>query len=373
MTMYNNSNLEIYKFLPIIILSVLCSCAGRTFPSGEIRPGEIWYDTEGNPINAHGGGMLYHNGRYWWYGEYKTAGEEGNLAQVGVSCYSSSNLSEWRNEGIVLPVSEDEHSEIAKGCILERPKVIYNSRTGKFVMWFHLELKGRGYSSARSGIAVADRPEGPFTYLKSTRCAPGHYPLNSLPLHKGPHKTFHFGDDPDSVNVLGRDLAEGQMTRDMQLFVDDDGRAYQLAASEENSTLHIAELNEDYTDYTGRYVRAFVNRYMEAPAVFKKDGLYWFMGSDCTGWLPNAARSAVAPSIWGPWTELGNPCEGDDAETTFHSQSTYILPVAGCPDKFIYMGDRWNPKDAQDGRYIWLPITFEEGHFIIRWQDSWEL
>ena len=175
------------------------------------------------------------------------------------------------------------------------------------------------------------------------------------------------------MNVLGRDLAEGQMTRDMQLFVDDDGRAYQLAASEENSTLHIAELNEDYTDYTGRYVRAFVNRYMEAPAVFKKDGLYWFMGSDCTGWLPNAARSAVAPSIWGPWTELGNPCEGEDAETTFHSQSTYILPMAGCPDKFIYMGDRWNPKDAQDGRYIWLPITFEEGRFIIRWQDSWEL
>lgn len=91
MTMYNNSNPAIYRFLPIIILSVLCSCAGRTFPSGEIRPGEIWYDTEGNPINAHGGGMLYHNGRYWWYGEYKTAGEEGNLAQVGVSCYSSSN------------------------------------------------------------------------------------------------------------------------------------------------------------------------------------------------------------------------------------------------------------------------------------------
>ena len=112
---------------------------------------------------------------------------------------------------------------------------------------------------------------------------------------------------------------------------------------------------------------------IEAPAVFKKDGLYWFMGSDCTGWLPNAARSAVAPSIWGPWTELGNPCEGEDAETTFHSQSTYILPVVGCPDKFIYMGDRWNPKDAQDGRYIWLPITFEEGRFIIRWQDSWEL
>lgn len=68
---------------------------------------------------------------------------------------------------------------------------------------------------------------------------------------------------------------------------------------------------------------------MEAPAIFKKDGLYYFMGSGCTGWKPNAARSAVAPSIWGPWTELGNPCQGENSETTFHSQSTYILPVSG--------------------------------------------
>lgn len=33
--------------------------------------GEVWLDTDGNPINAHGGGILYHNGRYYWYGEYK--------------------------------------------------------------------------------------------------------------------------------------------------------------------------------------------------------------------------------------------------------------------------------------------------------------
>ena len=357
-----------------LLILVFSGCGGREISYNAVfHPGELWYDTDGEVINAHGGGMLYHKGRYYWYGEYKVGGEAGNLAQVGVSCYSSYNLSEWKNEGIVLAVSESDSSDIARGCILERPKVIFNKKTGKFVMWFHLEFKGQGYYSARSGIAISDKPEGPFEYLRSTRCAPGHYPLNLLPVHKGPHKTFHYGDDPDSVNVVGRDLECGQMTRDMQLFVDDDGRAYQIAASEENSTLHIAELDEDYTGYTGRYVRAFINRYMEAPAVFKKDGLYWFMGSGCTGWNPNAARSAVAPSIWGPWTELGNPCVGDDASTTFHSQSTYILPVAGKENTFIYMGDRWNPKDAIDGRYVWLPIEFEDGRFTIRWKEKWEL
>ena len=163
------------------------------------------------------------------------------------------------------------------------------------------------------------------------------------------------------------------MARDMQLFVDDYGKAYHIFASETNSTIHIAELTDDFLDYTGKYVRAFVNRYMEAPAIFKKDGLYYFMGSGCTGWKPNAARSAVAPSIWGPWTELGNPCQGENSETTFHSQSTYILPVSGRKNVFIYIGDRWNPQNAIDGRYIWLPIDFQDNRFNIHWHNEWDL
>ncbi len=78
-----------------------------------------------------------------------------------------------------------------------------------------------------------------------------------------------------------------------------------------------------------QYVRVFANRYMEAPAIFKKDGKCYIIASDCTGWDPNAARSAVADNIFGPYTELGNPCIGEGAEITFNSQSTYVLPVAG--------------------------------------------
>lgn len=95
------------------------------------------------------------------------------------------------------------------------------------------------------------------------------------------------------------------------------------------------------------------------------------MGSGCTGWAPNAARSAFAPSIWGPWTELGNPCEGEGSQLTFNYQSTFILPVAGKANTFIYMGDRWNPKNAIDGRYVWLPIEFDGDRFKIHWRDSW--
>jgi hypothetical protein len=112
---------------------------------------------------------------------------------------------------------------------------------------------------------------------------------------------------------------------------------------------------------------------MEAPALFKKDSLYYFIGSGCTGWNPNSARSAIAPSIWGPWEELGNPCTGTDSALTFHSQATFVLPVAGRKNAFIYMADRWNPANAIDGRHVWLPVRFEGRRILLKWVDQWDL
>ncbi len=377
-----------------ILLSLLLAAIGsttaqtnpKTPDSRYFAPGALWPDNNGVHINAHGGGMLRYDNRYYWFGEHKIAGPEGNTAMVGFSCYSSENLYDWKNEGIVLKVSEDTASPIRKGCIMERPKVIFNPKTGKFVMWFHHELAGNGYRTAASGIAVADRVTGPYTYLKTIRPNAGFWPVNVQACHKKgvPKSTKdHYGGGPDglpghpdSLNLLGRDFAKGQMARDMTLFVDDDGKAWHVYSSEENSTTQISLLTDDYLSFAGTYARAFVRRYMEAPALFKYKGKYYFMGSDCTGWDPNAARSAVAPGIFGPWTELGNPCRGtqQENENTFQSQSTYILPVAGRKDAFIFMADRWNPENPIDGRYIWLPVQFDgSGNPILKWLTKWNL
>ena len=367
-------------FLCIIIFS---SCKN---PEEKLtfKPGQSWLDNNGKPINAHGGGMLFHNGTYYWYGEHKIATPLGNSAQVGVHVYSSTDLFNWTDEGIALSVIEnDSLHDITKGCILERPKVIYNEKNHQFVMWFHLELKSTGYTSARSGIAVSDSPIGPFTYLRSVRPNQNQWPQNVLEIHKQPIipevDTMKFSggsvpSDVDSLNILGRDFSIGQMARDMTLFVDDDGNAYHIFASEENSTIHISQLDDNYTDYSGLYWRAFPGRFMEAPAIFKHDGKYYFVGSGCTGWAPNAARSAIAKSITGPWEELGNPCVGQDSELTFHSQSTYNLPVQGKQNAFIFIADRWQPENPIDGTYIWLPIDIlENGQLQINWLDQWDL
>ena len=355
----------------------------------EFLPGQPWPDDKGVHINAHGGGILHHAGVYYWFGEHKIGGRAGNAAHVGVHVYSSCDLCNWKDEGVALTVSEDPASDIVKGCVIERPKVIHNPRTGKFVMWFHLELKGQGYTAARVGIAVADKPAGPYAYQRSFRPNAGHWPINATDEQKAAianigalkEKSFSGGPNEETPKhpILARDFAGGQMSRDMTLFVDDDGAAYHLCAAEENSTLHISRLSDDFLSTSGKYVRIFEHRWNEAPAICRHQGRYWLLSSGCTGWDPNPARSAVADSIWGPWKELGNPCVGVNPhnqrgpELTFGGQSTYILPVAGNPGAFIAMFDLWRPDDAIAGGYAWLPMTFADDRFTITWRDAWDL
>jgi len=189
------------KWLNLKIAEKLVSLASTR---ANFVPGAIWPDNQGVHINAHGGGIIHTNGRYYWFGEYKTGGPEGNTAMVGVSCYSSENLYEWKNEGIVLSVSDDTTSVIRKSCVIERPKVIFNKATGKFVMWFHHELFGQGYRAAMSGIAVADAVTGPYTYIRSIRPNAGSWPINVQETHKRavPASTkAHYGGGPGGGGI----------------------------------------------------------------------------------------------------------------------------------------------------------------------------
>lgn len=325
------------KLCLIALFSITCLWA-----ADGIKPGEVWLDTEGNPINAHGGGLLYHKGTYYWYGEYKTGQtilpewatwECYRVDVAGVSCYSSTDLVNWTFQGIVLPAVKDDPShDLHSSKVLERPKVIYNSKTGKFVMWAHIDSPD--YGKAAAGVAISDSPTGPFTYLGSFR------PNNA-------------------------------MSRDQTLFLDDDGKAYHICASENNKTLYISELSDDFLRPTGRFTRNFIGQSREAPAVFKHEGKYYIISSGCTGWDPNQAELAVADSIMGKWSVLGNPCVGKDADKTFYAQSTYVQQVFGKKGCYVAMFDKWNKKDLQDSRYIWLPLSFKNDRIEIPWRDNW--
>jgi len=364
--------------LMLVCFSINCQDLNNSF-----KPGQIWPDNEGKHINAHGGGIIYYNDTYYWFGEYRLPRSEKDKSRYGVSCYSSKDLLNWKNEGLALKVINDTASILSPGCVIERPKVIFNKKTGKFVMWFHHELKGQGYKAALTGVAVSDNVTGPYKYIRSLRPNAGVWPLNFPEEYKkakikdGDLKSW---SDEWKLAVreglfVRRDFEGGQMARDMTIFVDKDGKAYHVHSAEENMTLHFSELTDDYLDFTGKYIRVLPGESNEAPAIFYSKGKYFMFTSGTTGWKPNPARLAVSKKIFGDWKSIGNPCKGteDENKISFGSQSTQILPVYGKKNVFIYMGDRWTPDNLSDSRHIWLPVEWEKGNPVIRWYPNWNL
>jgi hypothetical protein len=317
------------------------------------RPGEVWLDTDGKPIQAHSAGILLRNGVYYWYGEDKTLG---NFNKTGVSCYSSRDLHAWKREGVVLPKEKMPEAFRDTG-VCERPKVLYCPKTRKYVMWMHLD--DASYAVASAGVTVADAPTGPFQFLRYFR-----------PIR-------HAFDKEDRCKQKER----GSTYRDMNLFADDDGKAYAFYAAEDNATMYVVRLSDDFTDaqqppVEGKtWSRNFVGKSREAPAPFKHQGKYYLITSGCSGWKPNAADWAVADVPLGPWTMKGNPCVGPKAETTFDAQSTFVLPAPGKPAGcFLFLADRWNERKLEDSRYVWLPFRIrEDGAVSIKYREEWDL
>jgi hypothetical protein len=348
-----------------------------------IKPGQPWPDTQGNHINAHGGAIVYYNGLYYWFGEHRLTRSETDRTHYGVGCYSSKDLVNWKNEGLALQVTSDTSGLLTRGCVIERPKVLFNKKTGKFVMWFHHELKGQGYKAAMTGVAVSNNITGPYKYIRSLRPNAGIWPVNfseeqkKTTIKEGDLKSWSEEWKLAVKNGLfvRRDFAGGQMARDMTLFIDKDGKAYHVHSSEENMTLQFSELTDDYLDFTGRYWRVLPGESNEAPAIFVSNKKYYMFTSGTTGWKPNPGRIAVADKLTGEWTPIDNPCRGTEEENkvTFSSQSTNVLSVPGKKNLLIYMGDRWTPANLADSPHVWLPIEWEKGSPVIKWYNEWDL
>ncbi|MBB6678031.1 RICIN domain-containing protein [Cohnella lubricantis] len=294
------------------------TCSTVSYPnlahaaSVSVTNGIQFTDTDGHIVHAHGGGMIKVGSYYYWLGENR---DGTNL----VSLYRSTDLKNWQFRANLL--SKSMGGELATANI-ERPKLLYNSSTGKYVMWMHKE-NGSDYTEGRVAVATASNIEGPYTYLGSFR-----------PL--------------------------GYESRDMTVF-NDNGTAYLFSSTKgsgTNSDMNVFRLTPDFLNAEELVTTLWEGAYREAPAVFKRGSTYFAITSAATGWSPNQAKYATASSIEGTWSGLSNL--GDS--TTYGSQSAFVIPVVGSSTtSYLYMGDRWAGAwgdSVNNSRYVWLPLTF---------------
>ena len=360
-------------------------------PSAEtdlFLPGAEWLDESGNTIQAHGGQirrMPVPDGetvreRYVWVGENKSNGHFGNPVAV----YVSDDLHRWEFMGDVLkpPAAREdldndsyftaiyddctpEEKDLIYSCfnaetVIERPKMLYNSKTGQYVIWFHsddaTQKNTYKYDVGMAGVAMSDSPFGPFRFLRRQRlslCPKGQ--IDCFPASKGE-------------------------ARDMNLFLDSDGTAYIVYTSENNKTLYISKLDESYLNlsvppedavYGEDYIRLFPSAMREAPVLFRGDnGRYYLLSSSTTGWMSNQARLWSSDQIFGKWKNDGNPFRGSGANLSFDTQCTSVFRRED--GQWIYYGDRWKQSNLADSRYIWLPLQFEENRIRIEWLPEWK-
>ena len=135
------------------LLAAFCLAAAALLMSAPAAPaldaavtvtnGGQFTTTNGSPVHAHGGGIIKVGSWYYWFGEHRT---EDNRFRY-VDCYRSQDLKNWEFRNHVL--TQSSAAELANANI-ERPKVMYNSANGTFVMWMHKE-NGSDYSEARAG------------------------------------------------------------------------------------------------------------------------------------------------------------------------------------------------------------------------------
>lgn len=297
-------------------------------------PGAAWDDSSGSPLQIHGLGIIKVGNTWYAYGEDKAGESSANTSFQAIPCYSSTDLQHWTFQGDAL--TRQSSGDLGPNRVVERPKVIYDSSTGEYVMWMHID--NSAYSAAEAGVAESTTPCGPYTYLGA-----------SQPL--------------------------GFQSRDIGLFQDTNGTAYLLSEDRANG-LRIDELSSNYLGVVkagsanGGSVAVLPD--YEAPAMAKANGRYYLLASHLTGWSTNDDVYASSTSLSSGWTAFQSFAPA--GTNTYDTQVANIIAVqGGSGTTYIYAGDRWQTSDLGDSPLIWLPLTLSGTTADVGWQNSWSL
>lgn len=345
-----------------------------------VFPGKVWLDTSGKRIQAHGGAVWYEDGVYYWYGENKedTDGKNG-IWTSGIRCYTSKDLYNWQDEGLIIPPSDNPASNLYPTRRVDRPHIVKSDATGRYVCWIKL-------SGAEACFAIL-----------SAESMLGNWRIEKENYYPGGHKVGDF------------DIIKDEQTGKHYLYSDIDHEAIACYALSEDCLTAEAEVSRSYEGLHAPFCR-------EGVALFEHEGNKYMLTSGMTGYIPNRSDSAVSKDWCEPFVPIGDPHVDDASHASFNSQITKVFKVAGSKDLYIAMADRWVPEYVVDAKradaitrviasrydparypatdeerretvnspmlisantsiadYVWLPIRFTDGKPTISWHDEWRV
>ena len=260
--------------------------------------------------------------RYWIYPTYSAPYDE----QTFFDAFYSTDLTEWTKVERILTMDDIAWARRA----LWAPSPI--ERNGKFYYYFAANDIQSDEKLGGIGVAVADRPEGPYRDA----------------LGKPLIDRFHFGAQPIDPHV----------------FLDDDGSAYLYYGGWGHC--NVAKLTEDmvhldtFEDGT-TFKEITPDHYVEGPCMFKRNGIYYFMWAE-GGWTgPDySVAYAMSDSPIGPFKRVGKILQQDPAIATGAGHHGF-LQIPGSDEWYIVYHRRpLNETDANHRVVCMDRMLFDE-------------
>lgn len=317
----------------------------NTIVSSNVEPRR---DIDGNILDCHAGAHFnVFEGRYYSYGVHYMD-TDGFSPTHHYVAYSSPDLENWTFHGRLLP-------EDAPTGLYYRPHVLFNRSLGKYVLWYlwYKEYVRSGSNVCHKGVAIADSPIGPFEIVNT-----------NVPL-------------------------SGGLSGDHDLFEDDDGTVYLIysahdftrkAGKHKEAVITVERLSDDMLSSTMESRRIDAEGIpCEAPAMFKRDGRYYFMFDRWTDRGPrgSGARVYTADSPMGPYTYHGNVNRHPGGTPIIKAQQNTVAPIE-TPDGtvYIWVGDRWKSGPTMGEAFqFWVPLSFRDDGTIepFTFVEEWTL
>ncbi len=338
----------------ILLLSGFClgMSADMAAQLRNIKNNVFWNTKEGQPIYSQGGGIFRFKDpvtgeeKYYWYGvHYREAAQYRQDPSVtlphatfqSVTCYSSTDLVNWKTEGNV--VSRGDLEKVSRVTWVGRLGVGYVKDVNKYAMFVQF--------GNQVLVALSETPAGTFSW---------HRLIDMKPIIGTPN------------------------TGDQTVFTDPDtGKCYLVYSyGRGRNRIYVSEIGvKDKKVALLDCTEVFKGASREGNCMFKYKGRYYMAASNIYGWDASFAYYLVADNIRGPYLPANDMMvmEGSEKDYAHVTQTGFFVNVTGSQkETVLYCGDRWaNFAGNGLGYNQWLPLSFRDDTPYFNSLSSWNL